>query len=262
MATQRDTSRPFRDDNAHEILDAGRKAYRRQDERVLLAAIAELDEFRNTREAERVREELNELLERLAPRTQRRHRKIQYCHECSRQFHGADAFYCESCGPKLRARLERDVGQLRSMAADGVYVGRTAFPERRLLEHLRKDHRDRLSILHWAASLEEAEAFERQIHDFVKDLSRQEQPRAGGRFSRCHHAIYLSWTPSSTFPAGQLFHHALVTELLGARQWPAPPSRFEAVHLWCPISPEDADDLLDDLDEREREYLDERRARG
>jgi hypothetical protein len=201
-------------------------------------------------------------VERLEPGSGRRRAEGRYCRECSGRFEGTDnCFYCESCEPKLRGRLERDVGEIRGKAAKGVYVGRTAFPERRLLEHLQKDRRERLSILHWAGSLEEAEAFEIKIHDLVKDLSHQEQPRAGGRFSRCHHAVYLSWSPRSTSSADHLAHQALVTDLLGARQWPAPPSRFEAVHLWCPISPGEADEILLDLDEREREHLDGRARR-
>jgi hypothetical protein len=225
-----------------------------------LAAIAELDEFRSTRDADRVRTELQELLDRLEPGSERRRAEVDHCRECSRSFHGERVYYCESCRPPLWGRIERDVRELGGRAAQGVYVGRTAYPERRLLEHLQKDGRDRLSILHWAASLEEAEDFERWILGLVKDLSNQGQPRAGGRFARCHHAIYLSWTPRTTFPANQLVHHALVTELMGARQWPAPPSRFETVHLWCPVSSDQTDCILDGLAEREREFLDERRA--
>lgn len=260
MTAQRDISRPFRNNNAQEILDECHKAYRSRDGSVLLAAIAELDRFRSTRDAERVRTELQELLDQLEPGSERRRAEVDYCRECSRSFHGERVYYCESCRALLWKRIERDVSEVGGRAAQGVYVGRTAYPERRLLEHLQKDGRDRLSILHWAASLEEAEDFERWILRLVKDRSDQGDPRAGGRFARCHHAIYLSWTPSSTFPANQLVHHALVTELMGARQWPAPPSRFETVHLWCPVSSDQTDGILDGLAEREREFLDDRRA--
>jgi hypothetical protein len=260
VTAQRNTTRPFRDYDAQQILDAGRKAFRRQDGATLLAAIAELDEFRKTREAMRVRDELHELLGQLTPESERRCAEIQYCRECSGSFQGADYYYCGSCDPKLWARIERDIRVLRSMAAEGVYVGRSAFPERRLLEHLEKKGLDRLSVLHWAGSLEEAESFERRIHGEVKDLTNQEPPRAEGQFARCHHAIYLSWTAKSAFPANQLVHHALITELMGARQWPAPPSRFETVHLWCPVQRDQARWILDALKKTEQEFLEARRA--
>jgi len=258
-AQREDSTRPFRNYDAKQLLEAGRKAYRQQDRPVLLAAIYELDEYRNTREADRVSDELHELLNRLAPASGQRRGGIGYCQECSRTFEQADGFYCEGCWATRWARIERDAREIRGSAAQGVYVGRSAYPERRLLEHLMKDKRDRLSILHWASSLEEAEAFEIKIHKIVEDISDQTQPRAGGRFARCHHAIYISWTARSGFPADQLVHHTLVTELMTARQWPAPPSRFETAHLWCPMTSDDAENILADLAEREQDYLDNSR---
>lgn len=225
------------------------------------AAILELDEFRTSREAERVSEELHDLLNQLAPGSSRRRSGTGYCHECSRQFVQDAGFYCDDCMFKLWARIERDLTELRGWAASGVYVGRSAYPERRLLQHLQKDGRERLSILHWASSLEEAETFETEIHRIVRDISDQHQPRTGGRFSRCHHAIYVSWTASYAFPASQLGHHAVSRNLMGARQWPAPPSRFETVHLLCAMSPDEARRSLAALDEREQEYLDDSRGR-
>lgn len=259
MTAQRDADRPFRNYTAEQLLDAGRQAFRRQDRPALLAAILELDEYRTSREAERAGDELHELLDRLAPGSGPRRRGAAYCRECSGTIGKAEGYYCEGCGSARWAQIERDVQEIRSRAAHGVYVGRSAYPERRLLQHVQK-RRSWLSILHWAGSLEEAEAYETRIHTLVADISKQKQPRPGGKFARCHHAVYVSWMTRSSFPAAQLAPHVSVKRLLAARQWPAPPSRFETMHLSCPLTPHDAKGMLAELDAREQRHLDDRRG--
>ena len=161
MGARANTDWPFRDLKAREIRDAGRKAFERRDVVQLREAISELDTFRSTGEARQVSEELSELLDRLEPQSEERcEGEAQICRACGESSHCGGIFYCGTCLPVLLQRIERDVTHITAASAVKPYVGRTAFPERRLLQHLCKKGRDRLSILHWADSLEEAEAFE------------------------------------------------------------------------------------------------------
>jgi hypothetical protein len=256
------TERPFRDFSAKEIRDAGREAYERRDVAELHDAISELDTFRSTGEACEVSEELTELLDSLEPRSGERHEPAaQTCRKCGQSIHGQDIFYCETCSAVLLERIERDATRIAD-AAVALYVGRTAFPERRLLEHLFDSRRDRLSILHWADSLEEAEVFERSIFKLVGNTGKtdQDEPRMRGRFSRGHHAIYISWNSRSAPVGAEQRLEPFVTTLPGQRRWPVPTSTFQVDHLWSPLDTYQAKEVLNRFDDRETRYLERRRA--
>jgi hypothetical protein len=245
------------------MLDAGREAYERADVAQLREAISELDTFRSTAEACRVSEELTDLLDTLEPHSGERYEhEGQTCRTCAKATHDREVFYCGTCSPTLWGRIEKEVGQIIAATARKPYVGRTAFPERRLLQHLVERQRDRLSILHWADSLEEAETFERGIFELVRQGAEtdQKEPRMQGKFSRGHHAIYVSWNSGSSSTAREQRSEFLVTTLPGQRNWPVSASTFEAKHLISPLHPYQAKRVLDLFDAREADYLEKRRA--
>lgn len=79
--------------------------------------------------------------------------------------------------------------------ASTVYLGRTGFPERRLLEHQRDHGRDHLMVMHWAASWPEAEVFESAIINRFDHLARLQNAtkESVGRHGSPWNAVYVSF---------------------------------------------------------------------
>lgn len=256
------TARPFRELSASQILEAGREAYRHGDVDRLSEAISELETHRSTGKADRVSEELAELLDALEPQSGERCDRDggETCRDCAASLHYTDRFYCATCSPPIWDRIARNVARIEKMATD-PYVGRTVFPERRILQHLIENGRDRLSVLHWADSLEEAELFEKDIFKLVQNNSSQAAPRTGGGFSRGHQAIYLSWRLNGGSPQGAPPCDELLIETLpGRRLWPVPASRFQVAHLRSPLQTYQAERALERHEDREQAYLARRKA--
>lgn len=114
---------------------------------------------------------------------------------------------------------------------------------------------NRLFIVHWADSLEEAEAFEKSVSKLVHGNG-GESPY--GRFSRGHHAVYLSWNEAS--PVKRPFRIDVeVTSLPGLRCWPTAASHFRMLHLMSPLPSREAENILVRFAEREAQFLKWRR---
>jgi len=251
--------RPFRALSAAELRNLGRGAYERRDTAQLRQVISELETFRSTGEAYRVSEELTQLQRDLDPgSTERSRGEDQDCRNCGTPVHGVDVFYCRTCWPPLWDRIERDLTRIIEVSASTPYVGRTAFPERRLLQHLSESGRERLSIVHWADSLEEAEDFEQRISQRVRP--RSDDGGRSGRFSRGHHAVYLSWRQLRSPSCGQLDANVEVRELPGLRCWPTPAPQFHTVHLISHLDGRRAESILERFADREADFLQWRRA--
>ena len=255
----RDIERPFRDSDAREIEAAGREAYERRDLGRLREAVSELSLFRSSASAADVLERLKPLLTELESRADGR--RLQGRHHGHRKTEQRAAFQRGPCSPAVMARIDAELAAIDDIAHE-IYVGRTAFPERRLLRHLDSDGRAWLSILHWTDSLEDAETMEEWVFERVRHSPKiaQQQLRRGGKFSRSFHAIYVSWTPDALRkePDGPQFR---VEELPGDRRWPSRGAEFSVEHLHSASSRAQAAAALRRFEEREGRYLrDDRRA--
>jgi hypothetical protein len=259
--------RPFFARSIDTLRAIGCEAYEERNVPRLRAALAELSGFRTTGEARRLLEQFRPLLSELEVGPNVLDEPERTCGNvtCSRVTRGWDDFYCQSCSSELWLRIHVDLAAIEHAADEqpgALYLGRTALPERRLLEHL-QDGRDRLSILHWANSLEEAEQFERNAFDLVRNSAKVEQnePRRNGRFSRGHHAIYASWRLHTHRSADlELAGASVVRTLAGRRCWPAPVPSFRTEHLSSPLNERDAAQVLGRFDAKEADYLDWRRS--
>lgn len=142
-------------------------------------------------------------------------------------------FYCADCYHQLWDRIQRDAHIVDGEAAE-TYVGRTAFPERRLLEQLHQREFPYLSILHWTNGLQEADHFEEKL---IRDLRRGRKlvnadDRADGKYTGHFHAIYVAWLPKrGASPKTRLPIREVDAFDAGRYAWPSPPPNFETVHL-------------------------------
>ena len=83
--------------------------------------------------------------------------------------------------------------------AKRAYIGRSNFPERRLLEHMAESKRNKLLSVYWANSKEEAKAAEEAlIKKYGNRLKLENKaPDARGRWGLPPHAVYISWVWSA-----------------------------------------------------------------
>lgn len=83
--------------------------------------------------------------------------------------------------------------------ASAIYFGRTAFPERRLLQHVAAAGRDHLLVVHWAAQWPEIREFEEALIDAIKSQPKfrklqNASPFSEGSFSSPWNALYISFS--------------------------------------------------------------------
>lgn len=118
---------------------------------------------------------------------------FQGCGEAS----GAQSsVYCDRHWADLINQL-KEVTSFIGDGASSVYVGRTNYPERRMLEHLRERNHDRLAVLHWTANRHEMKDVEEALIAHVKKTyplkgDNRDDESSGGK-SGPWYAIYVSW---------------------------------------------------------------------
>ena len=83
--------------------------------------------------------------------------------------------------------------------AKRAYIGRSNFPERRLLEHMAESRRNKLLSVYWADSKAEAKAAEEAlIKKYGSRLKLENKASdARGRWGLPPHAVYVSWVWST-----------------------------------------------------------------
>jgi hypothetical protein len=144
-----------------------------------------------------------------------------FCHKCRAQdldLLGEDAVervHCNACLAAIVAALARRIDEIDPLARQ-LYIGRTNYPERRLLEHYREG-RDHLAVLHWSPSWRECAQIEEQlIAEFRargKVKLENEAEDSSGKWSGPWNCIYLSWEANKKsagaprLSAGELVEH-------------------------------------------------------
>ncbi len=106
---------------------------------------------------------------------------------------GQSQMFCKHHDDDVFSRAYAAIRDVLSVGS-AIYIGRTGFPERRLLEHALAE-RDHLLLLHWAASWPEAEEFETRLIESCSHLNRieNETTESAGRFTSPWNAIYVSF---------------------------------------------------------------------
>lgn len=125
-----------------------------------------------------------------------------YHAQCGREL-GAGAgnsLYCVDHWRDLTGKLE-EVLEFIGRGATSIYVGRSNYPERRLLEHLRDREHDKLSVLHWSANRFEIEDVEKILIAYTKRRfplkGENRDDESSGRLSGPWNAAYVSWKEKS-----------------------------------------------------------------
>lgn len=130
--------------------------------------------------------------------------------------------------------------------ASELYLGRTDFPERRLLEHFVSSKRDFLLVLHWTANWAEAKEFEEGlIHAFKQESKylriKNESLGSEGRYGSPWNAVYISFALKNNAP--RELPGSLTVEYLHWRNrlWPNPVLPNPPVLLCCRFTKEEAE---------------------
>ena len=160
----------------------------------------------------------------------------------------SSSVYCAAHWSSLTDHLQSLVHYLGAGAAS-IYVGRTNYPERRLLQHLANADRghDRLAVLHWAGTPAEAEEIEKFVICVVKKRFKlkgmNESDDSDGRWSGPWNAVYASWREKKRTQAVPVIWHSVRD--LDARPM-APVGGFLPfpVCLHAEVSPQDAQAAL------------------
>jgi hypothetical protein len=167
------------------------------------------------------------------------------CLLSSEDVHG----FCTAHMDEIFQAAARQVDDTLEVASK-IYFGRSAFPERRLVEHVSNGtERDHLLILHWAANWAEIEELEEALIDsFTKQFKikrvENESDKSDGAFSGAWNALYVSFCLKNAFSC---IPGATVIESLHRRNrlWPNPVIPNAPVLLRCEFTQEEAKAELD-----------------
>jgi len=125
-----------------------------------------------------------------------------------------------------------DIGQ----RSKRMYIGRTNFPERRLLQHRRDKGLNKLFALHWAktaAAIAKVEEELIQRHAHLERLENAAMDSRGG-WGDGQQGVYIAWVWKQNFGT----HDVLGLTPVEWTVLPSSPGRSR--YLYCPLSPEEA----------------------
>lgn len=93
------------------------------------------------------------------------------------------------------ARVREIEATIQAILAHAVrgYIGRTNHPERRLIEHMALDGRNKLFTLHWASDVDDIAVLERTMLARFADKLENAAQDARGRRGTGPNALYISW---------------------------------------------------------------------
>jgi hypothetical protein len=105
-----------------------------------------------------------------------------------------EQFYCRTHFDELLRGLVTNIERFYGRARD-IYIGRSHYPEKRLLQHRSKKDLDHLAVLHWAGDRAEIEELEtsliRAFRERLKTLNRIGD--SDGRWSGHWYCVYVAW---------------------------------------------------------------------
>lgn len=137
-----------------------------------------------------------------------------------------------------------------------VYVGRSNYPERRLLEHWSLRQRPRLCVLTWTSEWAEAAFLERWLIRRIQRLPKgsNADTASSGRWEGAWNCVYLSWEQKTGEDASLLPSSSVVRGLDdGARLAPIrEPWPGRAVHLVAGLPTDEAAEVVRALQVRRR----------
>lgn len=171
-----------------------------------------------------------------------------WAEKCTLRARHEDHVYCDAHWTRLTAKLR---GLVHEIGRDAryVYVGRTAHPERRLLEHYNEWDRDHLSVLHWSCNARETTALEHDLIGFVLEQfpmkKDNEEHSSRGKWGGQWNALYVSW--SWRAKSEREIRARLVADLGGRSLAPVDGELANPVHLrvaW--MRPERAKELVEE----------------
>lgn len=156
----------------------------------------------------------------------------------------AIGMFCKVHGQEIAETMARRVEDALDVAST-LYLGRTGFPERRLLEHQAAHGRDHLVVIHWAASWPEAEHFEELIIDRFRKFTRLQNidDASSGRHGSPWNALYLSFALKQS--VARLPAALDVSDLHWRhRLWPNPQTPAPPVLIRTPLTKAAAAEVL------------------
>ncbi len=163
--------------------------------------------------------------------------------------------YCATHHQDLMQHLSRRIEEVRKRARV-AYLGRSHFPEQRLIEHRASEKMlTRLTVLHWAADWDEIEYLETwaiKNHPKRRKGLNKSRNSKGGLFGPWN-CLYLAWTPKKGEKRRSLRESRLVTRLDWSRRlWPDSTFTMEPVQLATELSCEDAETLRAEWETRKK----------
>jgi len=161
-------------------------------------------------------------------------------------------FLCGVHDKELDRAISRILDAVAEVSAD-VYVGRSAYPERRLLEHVRDSGsrpRCNLAVLNWTCDWGETEALEKRViraanaRFTMKGKNRSKD--SDGKWRSDWNCVYIAWIPKANGGSLTRWPVVTVTDLDPSRR--LVPRRglypFQPIRLVTSVEPEQASDEL------------------
>ena len=165
--------------------------------------------------------------------------------ECYKVIGPKGWYYCREHESDLDTHLLHVVTPIVK-ASKTFYIGRTSYPERRLLEHLNKYELDQMVILHWAGDWDESDTLEEWLIEEFKRFSRclNDSDCSHGKHSSPWNCVYIAYTLKSSDALCQKPN--LITDLdTGKRQWPIKGCPMKPVYLKANVGTAEASKILD-----------------
>jgi hypothetical protein len=172
--------------------------------------------------------------------------KIQCRHpKCEKMVGPRGWFYCSDHEDAFNDHVFTIADPLAKSSSE-FYVGRSSYPERRLLEHLVRFELDRMVILHWAADRRECDTLEewliRELEHHSK--ARNESAISYGRHTSPWNCVYIAFAlkkgkmlPGDFIPVRDL--------QVKNRQWPIRGFPISPVYLHADVTSSRASSILE-----------------
>lgn len=175
--------------------------------------------------------------------------------------------WCQLHWNEFTDRLVSSISDIAKGESQRIYVGRTNYPERRLLEHFTRDRehkdekrkypdraRDYLAVLHWSGSWREIDKLERCLIERTRRPKQMNKdPHSKGDWYGNWCCVYVSWAFQERASSFDQRHHVREVHHL---DWPIvyPTEGFAPIIIKCALTTEKARKELADLSERRKAF--------